>query len=170
MAIVGLDDLPGIHAAHPGESITFCSGSFDLFHIGHVVFLEWAKREFPGLLVVGVGNDSVIRAVKGEGRPVVDQVARLRLVDSQRSVDYCYLDTISRSKEDLAEVLEQAFSRLKPRHYVINNNAFDIETRHALCNKHGARMEVGNKYSYAGQFSGVSTSAIVKAIKEGKSL
>ena len=161
MAIIGVDDLPEIRAANRDKTITFCSGSFDLFHVGHVVFLERTKREFGGFLVVSVGNDLAIRNIKGDGRPVMDQVARLRLVNSQRAVDFCYLDTISRSKDELALVLESAFERLRPNYYVFNDDAFDMEARRKLCNKYLVEMRVRGKASY-GQFLHESTTAIIE--------
>ena len=70
-----------------GRSVAFANGGFDLLHVGHVRYLEAAKRE-ADLLVVAVNSDASIRATKGEGRPVLPETARAELVAALRCVDY----------------------------------------------------------------------------------
>lgn len=70
-----------------GRTVAFANGGFDLLHVGHVRYLEAAKRE-ADLLVVAVNSDSSVRAAKGEGRPVLPESARAELVAALRCVDY----------------------------------------------------------------------------------
>jgi D-glycero-beta-D-manno-heptose 1-phosphate adenylyltransferase len=70
-----------------GRTITFANGGFDLLHVGHVRYLEAAKRE-ADVLVVAVNSDASVRAAKGEGRPVMAEAARAELVAALRCVDY----------------------------------------------------------------------------------
>jgi rfaE bifunctional protein nucleotidyltransferase chain/domain len=70
-----------------GLTVAFANGGFDLLHVGHVRYLEAAKRE-ADLLVVAVNSDASVRAAKGEGRPVLDESARAELVAALRCVDY----------------------------------------------------------------------------------
>lgn len=70
-----------------GRTIAFANGGFDLLHVGHVRYLEAARAE-ADCLVVAVNSDASIRALKGEGRPVLDQDARAELVAALRAVDY----------------------------------------------------------------------------------
>ena len=70
-----------------GRSIAFANGGFDLLHVGHVRYLEAAKRE-ADVLVVAVNSDASVRAAKGEGRPVLAEAARAELVAALRCVDY----------------------------------------------------------------------------------
>lgn len=165
MSIILTDQLSQIRSSYPpGKRIAFCSGSFDLLHAGHALFLDACKKS-SDCLVVSVGNDIAINAMKGDGRPVVREHTRLALVDLLKSVDYCYLDTISRSASDLALVLEIAFDNLRPNSYVINDDAFDIETRYKLCKEHMVKMVVFSKTDYAGDFCDVSTSSIIERIR-----
>ncbi|MFZ0145644.1 MAG: adenylyltransferase/cytidyltransferase family protein, partial [Candidatus Sulfotelmatobacter sp.] len=53
-----------------GERIVLANGNFDLLHVGHVRYLRGAK-ELGGKLVVAVNSDASVRALKGEGRPVM---------------------------------------------------------------------------------------------------
>lgn len=70
-----------------GRTVAFANGGFDLLHVGHVRYLEAAKRE-ADVLVVAVNSDASVRAAKGEGRPVLDEAARAELVAALRCVDY----------------------------------------------------------------------------------
>ena len=75
---------------HRRERIVFANGCFDTLHVGHIRYLEGARRE-GDILVVGVNDDSSVRNLKGPGRPILDQEARAHLVAALRSVDYVVL-------------------------------------------------------------------------------
>jgi rfaE bifunctional protein nucleotidyltransferase chain/domain len=68
-----------------GFKVVLTSGSFDVIHEGHSMYLE-AARQFGDFLIVGLDSDEKIRARKGENRPVVPQMERLRMVTHQRGV------------------------------------------------------------------------------------
>jgi rfaE bifunctional protein nucleotidyltransferase chain/domain len=84
-----LDDLPRLRAAATaeGRTIALANGVFDLFHVGHLRYLEGAKRE-ADLLVVAVNSDASTRANKGEGRPVVPEAERAEIVAALACVDH----------------------------------------------------------------------------------
>lgn len=73
-----------------GRRIVFANGCFDTLHVGHVRYLEGARRE-GDILVVGINADSSVWGLKGSGRPVLDENARARLVAALRAVDYVVL-------------------------------------------------------------------------------
>src|SRR5580704_2621132 len=73
-----------------GQRIVFANGCFDTLHVGHVRYLEGARSE-GDILVVGVNGDSSVCALKGPGRPILDETARSLLVASLRAVDYVVL-------------------------------------------------------------------------------
>jgi len=70
-----------------GKTIAFANGCFDLLHVGHLRYLESAARE-ADVLVVAVNDDESVRALKGEGRPILAAADRAELVASLRWVDY----------------------------------------------------------------------------------
>lgn len=74
-------------AKRRGQRIVLANGCFDTLHVGHVRYLEGAKKE-GDLLVVGVNADSSVRPLKGPGRPILDENARALLVAALRVVDY----------------------------------------------------------------------------------
>jgi D-glycero-beta-D-manno-heptose 1-phosphate adenylyltransferase len=90
--IMSREELPPKLAEHKrrGQRIVFANGCFDTLHVGHVRYLEGARRE-GDILVVGVNDDSSVGNLKGPGRPVLDENARTQLVAALRSVDYVVL-------------------------------------------------------------------------------
>jgi len=73
-----------------GRSIVFANGCFDTLHVGHIRYLEGARRE-GDVLVVGVNADSSVCNLKGPGRPILDENARAELVAALRCVDFVVL-------------------------------------------------------------------------------
>ena len=70
-----------------GRTIVFANGCFDLLHVGHVRYLEGARRE-GDVLVVAVNSDESVRRKKGAGRPVVPEHERAEILAALRCVDY----------------------------------------------------------------------------------
>ncbi len=69
-----------------GERITLANGNFDLLHVGHVRYLRGAKA-LGGRLVVAINSDESVRALKGEGRPVMPAEERAEIVAALADVD-----------------------------------------------------------------------------------
>lgn len=90
--IVERNELRELLAEHKrqGKQIVFANGCFDALHVGHIRYLEGARRE-GDILVVGVNDDASVSRLKGPGRPVLNKDARARLVAALRAVDYVVL-------------------------------------------------------------------------------
>ena len=73
-----------------GRSVAFANGCFDILHVGHVRYLEGARAE-ADRLIVAVNDDTSVRALKGDGQPVLPAAARAELVAALRAVDYVVL-------------------------------------------------------------------------------
>ncbi len=69
-----------------GESITLANGCFDLLHVGHVRYLHAAK-ELGGRLIVAINSDESVRALKGEGRPLMPEDERAEILAALTDVD-----------------------------------------------------------------------------------
>lgn len=70
-----------------GLTHAFANGAFDLLHVGHIRYLEGAKRQ-ADRLIVAVNDDESVRGLKGPARPVLPQADRAELVAALRAVDY----------------------------------------------------------------------------------
>jgi rfaE bifunctional protein nucleotidyltransferase chain/domain len=69
-----------------GERIILANGNFDLLHVGHVRYLRGAK-ELGGKLLVAINSDESVRALKGQGRPVMPAGERAEIIAALSDVD-----------------------------------------------------------------------------------
>ena len=69
-----------------GEKITLANGCFDVLHVGHVRYLQAAKA-LGGKLIVAVNSDQSVRALKGDGRPVMGEDERAEILSALADVD-----------------------------------------------------------------------------------
>jgi len=69
-----------------GEQIVMANGCFDVLHVGHIRYLNAAK-ELGSRLIVAVNSDDSVRALKGEGRPVMPDAERAEVLSALEPVD-----------------------------------------------------------------------------------
>ena len=69
------------------KKIVFTNGCFDILHLGHVKYLEQAKK-MGDILVIGVNSDNSVKKLKGDNRPINSEYDRAYLLNSLKSVDY----------------------------------------------------------------------------------
>jgi D-glycero-beta-D-manno-heptose 1-phosphate adenylyltransferase len=77
----------GVRLREEGLQVVFANGCFDLLHVGHVRYLEAARKE-GDVLVVGVNSDRSVGQLKGKGRPLLPEDARAELLAAMECVDY----------------------------------------------------------------------------------
>ncbi|HSZ59443.1 MAG TPA: D-glycero-beta-D-manno-heptose 1-phosphate adenylyltransferase, partial [Tepidisphaeraceae bacterium] len=75
------------HHRASGKKIVFTNGCFDLIHLGHIKYFQFAKEQ-GDLLVVAVNTDKGIRKLKGEKRPIIGEADRLGVLEELESIDY----------------------------------------------------------------------------------
>ena len=69
-----------------GKRVVATNGCFDILHVGHVRYLEHARR-LGDALIVGINGDKSVRELKGEGRPLNQQRDRAEIISALASVD-----------------------------------------------------------------------------------
>jgi FAD synthetase len=86
------------------KKVVLASGVFDLLHLGHVKFLEEAKKAGgpDAQLVVVIARDSTVERTKGR-KPIMSELQRCLLVESLRVVDRAVLGY---EKFDIGEVID----------------------------------------------------------------
>jgi len=92
----------GLRAA--GRRLVFTNGCFDILHVGHVRYLR-AARELGDALLVAINSDCSVRALKGEGRPVLNEAERAEMLAALSSVDYVTVFDEDSPRRLIAEVL-----------------------------------------------------------------
>ena len=70
-----------------GRVVVFTNGCFDLLHVGHVRYLQEARKQ-GDCLVVAVNSDRSVRQIKGAGRPIIPDNQRAEVVAALSCVDW----------------------------------------------------------------------------------
>lgn len=117
-----------------GEDIVLTSGSFDVIHEGHSMYLE-AARLLGDFLVVGVDSDAKIRLRKGPTRPAVPEDERLRMVTHQRGVG---LVTLKRPEHERWALIRA----VQPDVLVATADTYSADEIAELEEKHCGRVKV----------------------------
>ncbi len=133
-----------------GKRIVFTNGCFDLLHSGHVYTLAQAKT-FGDILVVGINTDASVKRLKGDRRPILDQVSRLTLLAALEVVDY-----VTTFEEDTPLTL---IRRLQP-HILVKGGDWSPE---AIVGKEGVEHAGGRVVAVRHQ-AGFSTTNLIERI------
>jgi len=70
-----------------GQRLVLTNGCFDLLHVGHVRYLQQA-RKLGDFLIVAVNGDESVRALKGAGRPLNSEEGRAEILAALECVDF----------------------------------------------------------------------------------
>ena len=70
-----------------GKKIVTTNGCFDVLHVGHIRYLQQAKRQ-GDILIVAVNSDDSMRAIRGDKRPLVPENERAEILAALECVDY----------------------------------------------------------------------------------
>ncbi len=128
------------------------SGVFDLIHLGHVHYLEEAKRLGDELVVV-VARDSTVRRQKHE--PITPEEFRRHLVESLKPVDKAVLG----GEGDMYQVVEE----LKPDIIALGYDQFhDAERIEKELKERGLDVKVVRLSELDGDLDG--TRKIIKKV------
>jgi D-beta-D-heptose 7-phosphate kinase/D-beta-D-heptose 1-phosphate adenosyltransferase len=154
--VLSRDDLarrvPELRSAR--GKIVFTNGVFDLLHVGHVRYLEFA-RGLGGVLVVGVNSDASARALeKAPDRPIVPAAERAEIVAALGCVDYVCIFDEQRPDETLRALRPDI--HVKSAGYTL-----------AQLPEAATVAELGGTIVFAPHVEGRSTSDLVKRIREG---
>ena len=119
------------------RKVVLASGVFDLLHLGHVKFLEEAKKaggKNAELLVI-VARDSTVQRMKGRP-PIMPEDQRRALVESLRVVDEAVLGL---EDFDIGDVIE----RVKPDVIALGYDQSEMEAQvREYINKRGLHVRI----------------------------
>lgn len=91
------------------KKVVFTNGCFDILHVGHLRYLNEAKKQ-GDVLIIGVNSDASVKRLKGESRPINNQFDRAEMLCGLKAVDYTVI-----FEEDTPEEL---IATLKPSIHV----------------------------------------------------
>lgn len=70
--------------------LVFTNGCFDLLHVGHIRYLQEAKRQGE-YLIIGLNSDKSVKNLKGKNRPIIPEAERAEVLAALHSVDFVIL-------------------------------------------------------------------------------
>jgi len=139
-----------------GERIVLVGGCFDILHVGHVVFLESAKKK-GDILFVFVESDQKVKLIKGKDRPIHTQQERAKVLAALRFVDYVIL--LPFFKKDSA--YDELVKKLKPAIIAATKNDPEIYHKKRSAKLSGAKVVYATSY-----ITNVSTSRIITQLSQ----
>lgn len=84
--VVQLAELVQIRNSAKTDKWVFTNGCFDLLHVGHIRYLQEARR-CGDRLIVGVNSDTSVRRLKGSSRPIQTETDRAEILAALSCVD-----------------------------------------------------------------------------------
>jgi len=135
-----------------GKRLVLANGCFDLLHVGHVRYLEDARR-LGDVLLVGINSDRSVARLKGPGRPIMTAEERAELVGSLAAVDGVVL-----FDEDTADALVRA---LRP---TVHAKGTDYTTESVP--EGAAVRETGGRVAIAGDPKQHATRDLIRLIAD----
>jgi rfaE bifunctional protein nucleotidyltransferase chain/domain len=117
-----------------GKRIVLANGCFDVLHVGHIRYLNDARR-LGDVLFLGLNDDASVSRLKGRGRPIMPIEERVEILQALRDVDHVVVFA-----DDTADEL---VSRLRPHvHAKGTDYALDTVPEAATARSVGARVAI----------------------------
>ena len=135
-----------------GKKIVFTNGCFDILHAGHVRYLTAAKS-FGDILIVGLNTDASVKKLKGDNRPVNNELDRAEVLLGLKAVD----DVVFFGEQ----TAENLIAEIKPDIYVKGGD-YTLETlpEAKIVQSYGGKVE------FVQLVAGRSTTNIIKKFSE----
>lgn len=112
-----------------GKTFVVTNGCFDILHVGHVRYLQKTK-EFADSLIVMLNSDASVKAIKGESRPINNELDRAEILSALSCVDYVVIFNENSPAKLLEDIKPNVYTKgadytletLPERDVVIKNN------------------------------------------------
>ncbi|TAM12628.1 MAG: bifunctional D-glycero-beta-D-manno-heptose-7-phosphate kinase/D-glycero-beta-D-manno-heptose 1-phosphate adenylyltransferase HldE [Nevskiaceae bacterium] len=140
-------------ARRNGQVIVMTNGCFDLLHVGHVRYLE-AARKRGDVLIVAVNTDASVKRLKGDARPINIERDRMRVLAALKSVDW----VVPFAEDTPARLIERVLPDV-----LVKGGDYTPEqvVGHDIVQAHGGRVEVLDFYP------GYSTTGTIEKTRGG---
>ncbi len=138
------------------KRIILLGGCFDILHMGHIIFLEEAKKH-ADIVIVLLESDESIKKAKGPKRPINSQIERARILSALSIVDYVILlkpEMNDKAYDDLVIALKPA---------IIATTSGDINRHHK---ERQAGLVGANVMDVTTPITGKSTTTLIHLLDE----
>lgn len=141
---------------NPLLKVVLAGGCFDILHIGHVDFLEKAKKQ-GDILIILLESDEAIKKTKGTNRPIHTQQERAYMLSQIISVDYIVLLPSDMENKDYDNIVKS----IQPAIIATTEGDTSISHKERTAQLVGAQVICVNKI-----IPKVSTSRIVQILSQ----
>ena len=86
------------------NSIVFTNGCFDLLHKGHIDLLNEAST-FGDILIVGLNSDNSVKTLKGQDRPIENEIIRSKKLLEISNVDFVIIFNSETPKDLIIKIM-----------------------------------------------------------------
>ena len=148
MIVTNRDEMIEIRQGIKSQNkrLVFTNGCFDILHSGHVDYLSQA-RQLGDYLVIGLNSDFSVKNIKGEKRPIINEMERATLLDNLKCVDYVTFfdeDTPARLinsliPDILVKGADWALDKIVGRE-VVEANGGEVKTIEFSCNQSTSKI------------------------------
>jgi rfaE bifunctional protein nucleotidyltransferase chain/domain len=112
-----------------GKTFVATNGCFDILHVGHVRYLQKTK-EYADYLIVMLNSDLSVKSIKGEDRPINNELDRAEILNSLSCVDFVVLFNEKSPAKLLEDIKPDVYTKgadytletLPERDVVLRNN------------------------------------------------
>ena len=133
------------------NSIVFTNGCFDLLHKGHIDLLNKAST-FGDILIVGLNSDNSVKILKGQGRPIENEITRSKKLLEISNVDFVIIFNSETPKDLIIKIMPDVL--VKGGDYKRNDIVGSNEV-----------ISAGGKVKIVPLTKGFSTTSIIKSRK-----
>jgi len=117
------------------KKIVLVGGCFDVLHVGHIIFLEKAKK-LGDKLVVLLESDENIKRKKGKNRPINSQKNRSKVLSSLKMVDEVIRLPVMKNDEEYLNLVK----KIKPKIIAVSEGDKNIIQKRGQARLVGARL------------------------------
>ena len=86
------------------NSIVFTNGCFDLLHKGHIDLLNKAST-YGDILIVGLNSDNSVKILKGQARPIENEITRSKKLLEISNVDFVIIFNSETPKDLIIKIM-----------------------------------------------------------------
>jgi len=117
------------------SKIVLVGGCFDIVHLGHLRFLEKAKKQ-GDILVILLESDENIKKIKGKNRPINNQSNRAEFLTKLKMVDYIIKLPMMKNDEEYLKLVK----KIKPKIIAVSEDDKNIVQKRGQARLVGAKL------------------------------
>lgn len=134
--IVNFDQMRKLNSSILNKKTVLVGGCFDIFHFGHLLFLEGAQKE-GDILIIALESDEFIRTHKKK-EPFHTQKERAQILAGLEVVDYVLLLPLFTAEKAYSDLVES----LRPGIIAVTEGDKVIEKKQEQAVKAGGKLKV----------------------------